>query len=187
MRRLRNMPSASYKGRVLLIRIHDLAYVSDFGALLDKKGLKYYVECRGLEQSTNFYTIGDDGQLKSTVAYAARSYNTKFRKVVSTVGVKWKKFLGTLDEQWCDHVLTACTLPEFYDLVKEYHATEPIPIPDCKKTMHARRLPTYPGESTMGGRYVPIVPYCVEPISDDDGVELINNEQRNTICFCKYR
>ena len=180
------MPSATYKGRVVVIRINDLAYASDFANCLEKKDLKSYVECRGLAQHIKFYTFGEDVKIKSAIAYASRSYNTKFRRVVSTAAIEWRKFLGSLDEQWCDHVLTACALPEFYDAVTQWNVTKAIPIPTCEKSMHARRLATYPGDSTIGGRYKPIVPYDVEPISDDEA-NMINNEQRDTICFCKCK
>ena len=187
LKRVKAMPTATYEGKVLVVRINDLAYAGDFSAKLDKLDLKSYVECRGVGQPIKFYTFGDDVKLKSAVGYATRSYNTKFRRVVSTAGVEWKKFLGSLDEQWCDHVLTMCSLPDFYDEVTTWNTTEP--IPGCEKSMHARRLPAYSWESTIGGRYRPIVPYDVEPAGDEDyhSVSMLNNEQRDTICFCKCK
>ena len=108
--------------------------------------------------------IGDDKKIKSVIQYAHRWYNTKFRRVVSTGAIDWKKFLGTLDEQWCDNVLTSCTLPDFYDEVTIANVSLPVEIPRCG-AIHARAVPNDPEKTTMGGRFKPIVPYDVEPVS----------------------
>ena len=187
--KLRKMPTSSYKGKVLVISVYDLAYVLDLTEQLDKKDLMYYVECRGLGHLILFYTFGADDKLKSVVQYATRAYNAKYRRGVSTASIEWKKFIGSLDEQWCDHVLTTLSLPDFYEEIIKYNDTEPIPIPACEKVLHARRVPTKSIDSTVGGVYRPIVPYVVVSDGDKDyhSVSMSNNEQRDTVCFCKCK
>ena len=183
------MPTSSYKGRVLIINLYDPAYAYDLTKQLDKKDLVYYVECRGPAQQFKFYTFGADDKLQSVVRYVRCGYNTKFRRGVSTVSIKWKKIIGSLNEQYCDHVLTALSLPVFYEEITKYNATKPIPIPVCEKAIHARRVPTKPKDSTVGGVYRPIVPYVAVRDGGEDyhSVSMLNNEQRDMICFCKCK
>ena len=182
------MPSRTYKGKVVCVSLTDLAYGGDFSSQLEKKDLKFYAECYGLGQQITFYVIGDDKKIQSVIQHAHRWYNTKFRRVIKSRSIDWKKFLGTLDEQWCDHVLTSCTLADFYDEVTIANARLPVEIPRCGGGIHAQAVPNDPEKTTMGGRFKPIVPYVVEPASyykDYRSVPMINNEQRDTICLCK--
>ena len=176
------MPVLSYKGKVCCVSLSDVCYGGDFGWQLGLKKLIYYVECLGMGRRINFWFFGDDLKVKSLVGYAYRNYNTKFRKVVTAKCVDWKKFMGSLDDQWCDHVLTLCDLDEFYDNVRVANAGDPVQIPECRAVLHAYEVPADPEDTTVGGRYRPLVPYDVELTLRD---EEMNNTDVNTVCLCK--
>ena len=177
------MPLTTYVRKVLLIQLCDVAYGTDLSRRLDAKDLVYYVECRGLGRPLGFYVVGPDNVLKSTVAYVNHNYNSKFRKVVATKSFDWKVALDSMDEEYCDHVLTSCTASEFEEKVREMYEIRPMPC----KYRHAKVLPVYE-DTTVDGRYRPIVPYCVEAEDvSDDQPSMLNNEQSDIVCFCKCK
>ena len=162
------MPCASYLGRVLRVNLSEMGYGKDLSNRLDKKNITYYVECRGLGQPIQFYMIGTTCELRSIIRYGERCYNTKYLKVMKTKSFKWKEFLGTLDDKWCAKGLTSCSLNDFYDEVKMANGAETTVIPEPVKCQryHCRKL-VVDEDTTVGGRFHPIVPYAVD--SDSDG------------------
>ena len=177
------MPLKTYVRKVLLIRLCDVAYGADLSRRLDDKDLVYYVECRGLERPLVFYVVGPDNALKSTVVYVNHNYNSKFRKVVATRSFDWKVALDSMDKEYCDHVLTSCTASEFEEKVREMYEISPMPC----KYRHAKVLPVYE-DTTVNGRYRPIVPYSVEAEDvRNDQPSMLNNEHSDIVCFCKCK
>ena len=173
------MPGRTYVGKVLKLTLRDVIYVRDLAGYLDDRYIKYYVENRGVGKPYLYYIIGDDALVKSAIQYCYLHYNTKYRKVVEIKSIPWKKFVGTIDEGFCDHVMTGCCIAEFYQEVIERNQPDPIPVP-CRHPYHASPV-AVTDDTTVGGRYPPIVPYTVdiEDISDAENI------YKNTICFCK--
>ena len=166
----------SYEGKVVVIYIADVVYCQDFNRCLDNRQLAYYVECRGAGQPLVYYTFGNSKTIQSIICYARRSYNTMFKTVVKTRSLCWKSFVGSLDDQYCDHVLTSCSMDEFYDLVTAANQCEPVDVP-CTHRIHAIPF-VVDDDSTIGGRYRRIVPYTIK-VEDND------EDTNDTVCFCK--
>ena len=176
------MPLRKYAGKVLIVTLSDASYANDYARYMYDQKLAAYVECHG--QRLMFYIVGSDRELNNAVMYCYNNYNTKFRKVAKTHSVNWKDVIGSINEDFCDHVLTPCTLSEFYNEVMEKCGSVEVDIPNAKKCQlnHAVLYPVTE-DTTIGGRFLPIVPYGIEDVSDDEK----NNEQSDIVCFCKYK
>ena len=172
------MPNRGYEGKVVIIYIADAVCCQDFNRCLDNHQLTYYVECRGVGQPLVYYTFGNSKTMQSIIGYARRSYNTLFKTAVKTCSLRWKSFVGSLDDQYCDHVLTSCSMNEFYDLVTAANQCEPVDVP-CAHRKHAIPI-AVADNSTIGGRYRRIVPYIIEDNDED-------TKNNDTVCFCKCK
>ena len=170
---------AELNRKVLLIQLCDVAYGTDLSRHLDDKELVYYAECKGPGSPLKFYVVGPNNDLKRSASYAYNNYNSKLRKVVVTRSFDWKVGLASMNEEYCDHVLTSCTAIEFAEKVREMYKSGPIEFPPCKYR-HAKVLPVCE-DTTFAGRYVPIVPYTVE------AEDISDNEQSDIVCFCKCK
>ena len=172
------MPSRKYAGKVLIVTLSDVAYANDYASYMYDQKLAAYVECHGVVQRLMFYIVGSDRELNNAVLYCYNNYNTKFRKVAKTRSVNWKDVIGSINEDFCDHVLTPCTLGEFYNEVMEKCGSVEVDIPNAKKCQlnHAVVYPVTE-DTTIGGRFHPIVPYGVEKNGDEK--KTMNNQ---TLC-----
>ena len=178
------MPSRSYAGKVLIVTLSDVTYANDYANYMYDRKLAAYMECHGIGQPLMFYIIGSDRELNNAVLYCYNNYNTKFHTVAKTRSVNWKDVIGSINEDFCDHVLTPCTLSEFYNEVMEKCGSVEVDIPNVKKCQlnHAVVYPVTE-DTTIGGRFRPILPYGIENVSDDEK----NNEQSDIVCFCKCK
>ena len=166
----------SYEGKVVVIYITEMLYCQDFNRYLDNHQPAYYVECLGVGQPVIYYTFGNSKTMRSTICYARRRYNSMSKTVVKIRSLSWKSFIGSLDDQHCDYVLTSCSMHEFYDLVTSANQCEPTDVP-CTHRMHAIPF-VVDDDSTIGGRYRRIMPYTVKAEDNDEDTD-------DTVCFCK--